>query len=516
MKRSATLIWLVAVLAACSPALAQTGKKAAKAKKAAGVKPADVKPAEGEPAASKTAGEPQRFRMNPYHANVGKVTAVTPEGIVRIADVANPRFAFDRETANQTDLVEGLYLGIIARDFLLTTEDAKLFRVQVADVGARGTAVVRVGPVAARNIKAGEDIILFRPPGSTTTELKEAPDFAPVEDTSGASALGGSGRLGLRERAQLAQSRNNLKQIGLAYHNFHDTYGTAPPTYLADADGKPLLSWRVLLLPFLEQQSVYDQFRFDEPWDGPNNKKLLDKMPSVYADPIHGKPGSYTHYAAITGKDTGFPLKGPKVTDAKNWAKDFKRGRDSISFAEMTDGTSNTIIIGSVSPEAKIPWTKPEDIELADDFPGLGKTGGFAAPYRTSTAAYGVFLFGDASTRTIRSDIEAQTLHRLLRMNDGFSIGEYPTLDEPRRREPSTPQVQMIEIVRGKDGPKARFITVPGPSGSTSRPTSRAPVKAIEKKVVIEPDEPVSPAPSSPPSPLKTPVPPTLPPKVSP
>jgi hypothetical protein len=462
MKRSATLIVLVAVVVLSSPLWAQTGKKAAKSKK----KPAETK----KLADGKVADEPQRFRMNPQHANVGVVSAVTPEGTVRISDVANPRFAFDRKTANQADLAEGLYLGIIAKDFLLTTEDAKLFRVQVVDVLAGGAATLRVAPDAARYINAGEDIILFRPPGSTTAELKAAPDFAPVEDTSEASALGGSARLGLRDRARLTQSLNNLKQIGLAYHNFHDTYRGSPPTYLADADGKPLLSWRVLLLPYLEEAPLYQQFRFDEPWDGPNNKKLLDKMPKVYADPIHGEPGHYTHYAAITGKNSAFPAQGPKVTDGKNWGRDFRAGRDSTSFRDFVDGLSNTIIIGSVSPEAKIPWTKPEDVELGDEFPGLGKAGGFAAPYRTTTAAYGVFLRGDGSVSAIRSDIEADTLRKLLVINDGQAIGDYPTLDQPRRREPSTPQVQMIEIVRGKDGAKARFITAPD-TGSPARST---------------------------------------------
>ncbi len=267
-------------------------------------------------------------------------------------------------------------------------------------------------------------------------QLKAAPDFAPVEDTSAASTLGGSTRLGVRERARLAQSQNNLRQIGLAYHNFHDTYNGAPPTYLADKEGKPLLSWRVLLLPFLEEGTLYQQFRFDEPWDGPNNKKLLDKMPKVYADPIHGEAGQFTHYAAITGKNTAFPRTGVKVTDGKNPLANFKPRTDGIHFGQVVDGLSNTIIVGSVSPEQKIPWTKPEDIELEGDFPGLGKTGSFAVPYRAGMAAYGVFLRADASVTAIRSDIETRTLRQLLTINDGQVIADYPTLDEPRRARP--------------------------------------------------------------------------------
>jgi uncharacterized protein DUF1559 len=69
----------------------------------------------------------------------------------------------------------------------------------------------------------------------------------------------------------------------VAVATYHDTYGTLPPAYIADAEGKPLHSWRVLLLPFLEQRELYEQYDFDEPWDGPNNRKLLAQRPSVFA-----------------------------------------------------------------------------------------------------------------------------------------------------------------------------------------------------------------------------------------
>jgi hypothetical protein len=469
MFRSAMLCLVATLSVALSAAWAQGVKKPA-----GPAKPA-AKPAES-----------LQFRMNPHHANVGKVSAVTPEGIVRLADLANPRFVFDRHVANASDLSEGYYLGIIARDFLLSTEDARLIRVQVVDVGVGGAATARVGPDAARNLKAGEDIVLFRPPGSTSAQLKAAPDFAPVESSS-AGAPSAPGRLGLRERALLSRSHGNLKQIGIAYHNFHDLHNGAPPAYLADKDGKPLLSWRVLLLPYLEEVPLYQQFRFDEPWDGPNNKKLLDKMPKVYADPLHGETGPYTHYAAITGKNTAFPRTGVKVTDGKNPLAGFKPGTDSVVFGQMVDGLSNTIVIGSVSPEQKIPWTKPEDIELKDDFPPLGKSGSFAAPYGSGAGAHGVFLLGDASVRTIRADIDGETLRRLLTINDGQTIGDYPTLDAPPARETATPQLQMIEIIRSKDGVKARFITAPGRATSAA---SDVPATEGTVKKTIAPPEP--------------------------
>ncbi len=79
---------------------------------------------------------------------------------------------------------------------------------------------------------------------------------------------------------------NNLKQIGLAMHNYESTFGTFPPAYIADkATGKPLLSWRVAILPFLEQDALYKQFHLDEPWDSAHNKTLIARMPPVYRSP---------------------------------------------------------------------------------------------------------------------------------------------------------------------------------------------------------------------------------------
>jgi len=75
-----------------------------------------------------------------------------------------------------------------------------------------------------------------------------------------------------REAARRAQCSNNLKQIALAFHNYHDTYRTFPPAYIPDEDGNPKHSWRVLILPFLEQRALYEQYNFDEPWDSPNNR----------------------------------------------------------------------------------------------------------------------------------------------------------------------------------------------------------------------------------------------------
>ena len=128
------------------------------------------------------------------------------------------------------------------------------------------------------------------------------------------------------EQADRARSMDNLKNLGLAMHNYHATDGTFPPAAVYSKDGKPLLSWRVLLLPYLEQNDLFRQFKLDEPWDGPTNKKLLAKMPEIYAIPRDkAKQSHATAYQVFTGAGTIFP--GPKAS----------------RVADITDGTSNTI-----------------------------------------------------------------------------------------------------------------------------------------------------------------------------
>ncbi len=98
----------------------------------------------------------------------------------------------------------------------------------------------------------------------------------------------------------------------MAVANYHDTYKCYPPPFIADADGKPMHSWRILVLPFLERNDLYQQYRFDEPWDGPNNRKLADQMPTQYA--LHGceKSGNVTtNYLRVVGDQTASPPSRP-------------------------------------------------------------------------------------------------------------------------------------------------------------------------------------------------------------
>ncbi|MCZ2343745.1 MAG: DUF1559 domain-containing protein [Bacteroidales bacterium] len=146
----------------------------------------------------------------------------------------------------------------------------------------------------------------------------------------------------VREAAARTQAMNNLKQIGLAMHIYHDTYGNLPAA-IVDKNGKKLLSWRVAILPFIEQDALYRQFKLDEPWDSEHNLKLSKMMPKVFADPRFQAPPNMTYYKVFTGKDTPFPESG-KGSQLRN----------------ITDGTWVTIM--AVAGGDPVIWTKPEDI----------------------------------------------------------------------------------------------------------------------------------------------------------
>lgn len=198
-----------------------------------------------------------------------------------------------------------------------------------------------------------------------------------------------------RAAAQRAQSMNNLKQLALAVHIYHDTHKAFPPAHTAK-DGKPLLSWRVHLLPYLEEQDLYDQFKLDEPWDSEHNKKLIVKMPKVFTNPSLSLDPGMTAYLAPTGKEMAFHA------DRKT------------AIFDITDGTSNTIMIVEANADRAVTWTAPDDlpIDLEKPLSGLGTTfeGGFLA------------AFCDGSVRFISEKVDPKTLSLLFQMADGKPI----------------------------------------------------------------------------------------------
>jgi hypothetical protein len=151
---------------------------------------------------------------------------------------------------------------------------------------------------------------------------------------------------------------NNLKQIGIALLNYQDTHKEFPPAFFADADGKPIHSWRVILLPYFESDDIrqlYAQYNFRQPWNSPDNRRIADKAPYLYRCPGSEAPESDTSYVAVVGADTGWPA--PMAIDVR----------------DITDGTSNTISVVEVA-DAGIHWMEPRDLTFDQASAGIGRS----------------------------------------------------------------------------------------------------------------------------------------------
>ncbi len=207
-----------------------------------------------------------------------------------------------------------------------------------------------------------------------------------------------------REAARRAQSMNNLKQIGLAMHAHENAYGKFPARASFDSKGKPLLSWRVHLLPWFGEENLYEQFKLDEPWDSEHNKKLIPRMPALYLNPSSATgPGAagpgLTTYLTPVGKGTVF------------------EGDKGLKVADLRDGLSKTILVVEANDDRAVVWTKPDDWQHDPEKPlaGLGNAHprGFGA------------LFADGNVKFISADIDPATFRALLTYMGGEQVGEF-------------------------------------------------------------------------------------------
>ena len=189
---------------------------------------------------------------------------------------------------------------------------------------------------------------------------------------------------------------NNLHQIIIAALCYENSRGTFPPAYVSDKAGQRLLSWRVLLLPMLDQVALYEQFHLNEPWDSPHNRALIPKMPQVLVSPDEPPEAGKTRYLSVRGKDT--VLSGAK----------------GVRMAEITDGTASTIAIVEVAPNAAVIWTKPDDFEPDPKQP----TKGLIAPGKNAFEA----AFADGHVLMIPANVDATVLKALFTCNGGEKV----------------------------------------------------------------------------------------------
>ena len=203
--------------------------------------------------------------------------------------------------------------------------------------------------------------------------------------------------LAAREAARRTASMNNMKMIALAMHSYAQKEKTFPPAYKADASGKALLSWRVLILPYLGEDALFKEFNLDEPWDSAHNKPLIAKMPAMFGSPKSAvaKDGKTT-YLTVRGEKTMFP------------------GAKGIGPAEITDGLSNTVMTVEVPDASAVEWTKPDDFAYDETNPLKGLTGMGSPSFLAALA--------DGSVRTFSTMFDPATLKLLFMRNDGTPI----------------------------------------------------------------------------------------------
>jgi prepilin-type processing-associated H-X9-DG protein len=194
-----------------------------------------------------------------------------------------------------------------------------------------------------------------------------------------------------------AQCQDKLTRIGLALYEYCEAQGHFPAPAVAARDGTPLLSWRVALLPYLGYRALYEQFRLDEAWDSPHNRRLLSKMPAEFACPAAARRSAgRTGYVVIVG---------PKF-ELGSVNTPFEPGRGA-DLREFDDGTSNTVLV--LETDVSIPWTKPDDAHWS---PG-GEVPHLKSPHRGGAH----MLFADCHAQFVKAGIRPEIMLALFTIN---------------------------------------------------------------------------------------------------
>lgn len=247
-------------------------------------------------------------------------------------------------------------------------------------------------------------IILYRDSDGYRWEVRQT---IPTGDLVATLPVAAMAYLPALSAAQAAAGRttssNNLKQIALSLHLFHDVHGRFPARANTNERGKDLLSWRVHILPYIEQQNLYEQFHLDEPWDSEHNRALIDQMPAIFARPGTDPSEGLTNYLGNAAERGLFrPADGQRA------------GITGVGMREILDGTSNTIMVVEVNDENRVIWTQPAD------FDGIGMN----TLERLIGSWKGGFLaaFGDGSVQFLRDDLEEEQLEILFDRADGRVI----------------------------------------------------------------------------------------------
>ena len=201
------------------------------------------------------------------------------------------------------------------------------------------------------------------------------------------------------QAALRSKDANNLKDLGIALHTYHDAHKHFPAAASTDRQKRPLLSWRIALLPYVGEHKLYKEFHLNEPWDSEHNKKLIERMPKVFVSAASPR-------LAATGKTAYLGPVGPAT---------FFPGTQPIRIGDVTDGTSNTIMLVEADDKHAVVWTKPEDlnVDLTNPARGLRRRGGKTF----------LVLLADGSVHSLPANISKTTLRSLFTINGGEVLG---------------------------------------------------------------------------------------------
>jgi RNA polymerase sigma factor (sigma-70 family) len=343
-------------------------------------------------------------------------SAIVPATLVRTTLragllIAMGRAIIDTAPASVAALTKGVLQAMFWTKVRLTTSWLLALGLVGGGIGlvARGGLIAQPAPLESAAVAAQD-----------TPAVQSQP--------AGPEPAQGVAKKSVADQGALSEARKqsilSLRQIALAMHNYLGTTGSFPPPAIYSKAGKPLLSWRVALLPYLNQNNLYRQFRLDEPWDGPHNKKLLAYTLKVYQIP-GSKDRTSTYYQVFVGQDTIFEQRrsgresratigmggggapAPGNDEANTGA--VSREPAGMGIADIPDGLSNTILV--IEGGSPVPWTKPEDLAYAATgrIPPLGG----AIP----DAIYAAFA--DGAVYALKRQYDEHTLRLAITRNDG-------------------------------------------------------------------------------------------------
>ena len=208
-----------------------------------------------------------------------------------------------------------------------------------------------------------------------------------------------------RAAARRVACVNNMKQLGVAMHNFNDAHGHLPAMRDPDSPEQPPCSWRVQLMPFLEHDPRFEQYDADQDWDSPTNQRLADPMPSFYRCPCNPTDGSLdTDYLTIVGPNAAF------------------RETGSTRFSDISDGISNTMIMAE-SHHSGIHWMEPRDLKAEDVAFGINSSA--EGSIQSEHPGVANVLFADGHVQSMSEDIDPEVLKAMSTINGGEPVSPF-------------------------------------------------------------------------------------------